>query len=47
MGARIGLAGGYDFVRELWSLRILLNGALGFGYNVDSRSFGHGRRGIL
>jgi Outer membrane protein and related peptidoglycan-associated (lipo)proteins len=39
-GARIGLAGGYDFVRELWSLRLLFNGALGFGYNVDSRSFG-------
>ncbi|MFZ8833197.1 MAG: OmpA family protein [Candidatus Caldipriscus sp.] len=39
-GARVGLAGGYDFVRELWSLRLLLNGALGFGYNVDSRSFG-------
>jgi outer membrane protein OmpA-like peptidoglycan-associated protein len=39
-GARVGLAGGYDFVRELWSLRLLFNGALGFGYNVDSRSFG-------
>jgi outer membrane protein OmpA-like peptidoglycan-associated protein len=39
-GARVGLAGGYDFVKELLSLRLLFNGALGFGYNVYSRSFG-------
>ncbi|MEO0139267.1 MAG: OmpA family protein [candidate division WOR-3 bacterium] len=39
-GARAGLATGYDFVRELWSFRLLLNAALGFGYNVDEGSFG-------
>ena len=39
-GARLGVAGGYDFVSEQWSTRILANLGLGFGYNVDTKQGG-------
>ncbi len=40
LGARLGAAAGYDFIRENWSTRLLFNLALGLGYNVDTKEGG-------
>jgi len=40
LGARLGVSGGYDFISEQWSTRLLANLALGFGYNVDTKKGG-------